>query len=56
MLPATLKFAAIKTYNDHRMAMGFSLVAFSDTQVVILDLQCTATIFPDYFKKLEQIN
>jgi 3-phosphoshikimate 1-carboxyvinyltransferase len=34
--PATLQFADIATYNDHRMAMCFSLVA-SDTPVTILD-------------------
>lgn len=29
--PEKLKFAEIATYNDHRMAMCFSLVALSDT-------------------------
>src|SRR5690606_26965903 len=33
--PATLKHASIATYNDHRMAMCFSLVALSDTPVTI---------------------
>ena len=34
--PETLKFAEIGTYNDHRMAMCFSLVALSATPVTIL--------------------
>ncbi len=43
--PLTLQFAEIGTYNDHRMAMCFSLVALSDTPVTILDPKCTAKTF-----------
>jgi 3-phosphoshikimate 1-carboxyvinyltransferase len=50
----SLKFAEIGTYNDHRMAMCFSLVALSDTPVTILDPKCTAKTFPDYFEQLAQ--
>ncbi|EGW1980019.1 3-phosphoshikimate 1-carboxyvinyltransferase, partial [Salmonella enterica] len=45
--PAKLQHADIGTYNDHRMAMCFSLVALSDTPVTILDPKCTAKTFPD---------
>ncbi|MGP3592795.1 3-phosphoshikimate 1-carboxyvinyltransferase [Vagococcus sp. WN89Y] len=54
--PATLQFAQIGTYNDHRMAMCFSLVALSDTPVTILDPKCTAKTFPDYFQQLARIS
>ena len=54
--PATLQFAEIATYNDHRMAMCFSLVALSDTPVTILDPKCTAKTFPDYFEQLARIS
>ncbi|MDP2570682.1 3-phosphoshikimate 1-carboxyvinyltransferase [Vibrio penaeicida] len=47
-----LKHAAIDTYDDHRMAMCFSLVALSDTPVTINDPKCTSKTFPDYFEKL----
>lgn len=40
--------AAIDTYDDHRMAMCFSLVAFA-TPVRINDPGCTAKTFPTYF-------
>ncbi|HCI3319537.1 TPA: 3-phosphoshikimate 1-carboxyvinyltransferase, partial [Salmonella enterica] len=50
--PAKLQHADIGTYNDHRMAMCFSLVALSDTPVTILDPKCTAKTFPDYFEQL----
>jgi len=48
----SLNFAEIDTYNDHRIAMCFSLVALSDTPVAINDPGCTAKTFPDYFQRL----
>ncbi|EDX2470560.1 3-phosphoshikimate 1-carboxyvinyltransferase [Salmonella enterica] len=54
--PAKLHHADIGTYNDHRMAMCFSLVALSDTPVTILDPQCTAKTFPDYFEQLARMS
>ncbi|MBA5600260.1 3-phosphoshikimate 1-carboxyvinyltransferase [Pectobacterium aroidearum] len=54
--PAKLKAAEIGTYNDHRMAMCFSLVALSDTPVTILDPKCTAKTFPDYFEQLARLS
>lgn len=53
--PAKLKHAAIDTYDDHRIAMCFSLVALSDTQVTINDPGCTAKTFPNYFELFETI-
>lgn len=54
--PAQIQFAEIGTYNDHRMAMCFSLVALSATPVTILDPKCTAKTFPDYFEQLARIS
>ncbi|MBK4714757.1 MULTISPECIES: 3-phosphoshikimate 1-carboxyvinyltransferase [Tenebrionibacter/Tenebrionicola group] len=54
--PARLLHAQIGTWNDHRMAMCFSLVALSDTPVTILDPKCTAKTFPDYFEQLARIS
>ncbi|WP_215847192.1 3-phosphoshikimate 1-carboxyvinyltransferase [Candidatus Pantoea bituminis] len=54
--PTSLTHADIGTYNDHRMAMCFSLVALSDTPVTILDPGCTAKTFPDYFEQLAKIS
>ena len=54
--PATsLKHAEIDTYNDHRIAMCFSLVSLSDTPVTINDPGCTAKTFPDYFTRFATI-
>ncbi len=54
--PAKLQHADIGTYNDHRTAMCFSLVALSDTPVTILDPKCTAKTFPDYFEQLARMS
>lgn len=54
--PTLLKHAEIDTYDDHRVAMCFSLVALSDTPVTINDPKCTAKTFPDYFEKLAQVS
>jgi 3-phosphoshikimate 1-carboxyvinyltransferase len=55
--PATLddwKSASIHTYDDHRMAMCFSLAAFNPAQrsIRILDPKCVAKTYPDYFEDL----
>lgn len=50
-----LQLAEIDTYNDHRIAMCFSLIALSDTAVVINDPGCTAKTFPDYFSRFASI-
>ena len=41
--------AAIDTYDDHRMAMCFSLASFGGVSVRINDPKCTAKTFPTYF-------
>lgn len=43
------------TYNDHRMAMALSLVAF-DRPVVINDPACVRKTFPEYFKVLQGLS
>ncbi len=53
--PKKLLHAAIDTYNDHRMAMCFSLVALSNTPVTINDPGCTSKTFPDYFGQFEKL-
>ncbi|MCC6161127.1 MAG: 3-phosphoshikimate 1-carboxyvinyltransferase [Nitrosomonas sp.] len=46
--------AIINTYDDHRMAMCFSLVSFG-APVRINDPGCVAKTFPDYFEKFASI-
>lgn len=47
--PAVLLGAAIDTYDDHRMAMCFSLVSLGGVAVTIRDPDCVAKTFPQYF-------
>lgn len=54
--PAQLTHAAIDTYDDHRIAMCFSLVALSDTPITINDPKCTSKTFPDYFDKFAHLS
>src|SRR5262245_58051075 len=54
--PGKLKSnVAIDTYDDHRMAMSFSLVALGGAPVRINDPQCVAKTFPDYFAAFRSI-
>lgn len=53
--PAQIRSAAIDTYNDHRMAMCFSLAAFGDAPITINDPKCTSKTFPTYFDEFEKI-
>ncbi|MCW9711089.1 3-phosphoshikimate 1-carboxyvinyltransferase [Avibacterium sp. 21-586] len=52
---AKFQLAEIETYNDHRMAMCFALVALSNTPVTILDPKCTAKTFPTFFAEFTKI-
>jgi len=47
--------AVIDTYDDHRMAMCFSLVALGDVPVRIMDPDCVTKTFPDYFERFAAI-
>ncbi|HWU82680.1 MAG TPA: 3-phosphoshikimate 1-carboxyvinyltransferase, partial [Methylophilaceae bacterium] len=47
--------AKIDTYDDHRMAMCFSLVALGQTPITINDPGCVAKTFPDYFTRFAAV-
>ncbi len=47
--PEQLQTATIDTYNDHRVAMSFSLSALGEVPVTINDPDCTAKTYPNYF-------
>ena len=48
--PKKIQNAEIDTYEDHRMAMAFSLAACGDTSVTINDPGCVSKTFPEYFE------
>lgn len=53
--PAQWRSAAIHTYDDHRMAMCFSLAAFGPVSITILDPDCVSKTFPEYFDVYETL-
>ena len=53
--PAALKAATIDTYDDHRMAMCFSLAALGGVRVRINDPDCVRKTFPEYFAAFRAI-
>lgn len=53
--PTDWQHAEIATYDDHRMAMCFSLVALGQTPVTILDPKCTSKTFPQYFDVFQSL-
>ncbi len=54
-LPTFARGAVIDTYDDHRMAMCFSLAALGGVPVRINDPGCVAKTFPHYFDAFAQI-
>ena len=47
--------ATVQTYNDHRMAMAFSLIGLRADGVTIENPNCVSKTFPNYFEVLEQL-
>jgi 3-phosphoshikimate 1-carboxyvinyltransferase len=54
--PAQLRSATIDTYEDHRIAMSFSLAALGGVTVRINDPGCVAKTFPEYFRVFGSIS
>lgn len=53
--PEQLKPATIETYNDHRMAMCFSLVALGGVPIKIMDPACVNKTYPNFFKDFNRL-
>lgn len=51
----TLRHATIDTYDDHRIAMCFSLLALLGTDVTINHPECVAKTFPEYFVQYQSL-
>jgi 3-phosphoshikimate 1-carboxyvinyltransferase len=47
--------AVIDTYDDHRMAMCFSLISLGGVPITINDPKCVAKTFPNYFEEFAKI-
>lgn len=49
-----LQAASIKTYDDHRVAMAFSLLGLRRDGIAIQDPACVAKSFPNYWEEFER--
>ncbi|RKU20906.1 3-phosphoshikimate 1-carboxyvinyltransferase [Candidatus Poribacteria bacterium] len=53
--PAPITPAAIDTYEDHRVAMAFSIVGLKANGIRINDPECVSKTFPNYFEVLQEL-
>ncbi len=53
--PGPLTGGTVATYDDHRMAMSFSLLGLRQPGIMIADPGCTAKTYPEYFTDLETL-
>lgn len=53
--PGSPKASLVETYDDHRMAMGFSLVGLKSAGIVIDNPGCCRKTFENYFEVLETV-
>lgn len=52
--PMTLN-VSIPTYDDHRVAMAFSLIGLKSGNITIEDAECTKKTFPKYFQYIQTL-
>lgn len=55
ILPGKVKPAAVETYEDHRMAMAFTLTGLRAAGIQIINPSCCAKTFENYFTIIEEI-
>lgn len=53
--PGTPSPSVVKTYDDHRMAMGFSLIGLRSKGIIIDDPDCCRKTFENYFEVLTEV-
>lgn len=54
--PEQWRSARINTYNDHRIAMCFSLASFGPVPVEIGNPECVSKTFPHYFAEFDRLS
>lgn len=55
IIPQKVRAASIRTYDDHRMAMGFAITGLVAGGIRIQDPSCVTKTFPDYFHRLDSL-
>jgi 3-phosphoshikimate 1-carboxyvinyltransferase len=54
--PGTPRPGRVETYDDHRMAMSFSVLGLAAHGIDILNPRCVSKTFPEYFSELEKLS
>ncbi len=52
IIPSSLHGTEVKTYDDHRMAMSFSIIGLKVPGIKIRNPECVSKSFPDFFERL----
>jgi 3-phosphoshikimate 1-carboxyvinyltransferase len=55
IVPGKLQPAEIETYEDHRMAMSFSIAGLKIPGVKIKNPECVSKSYPDFFEELQSL-
>ena len=55
IIPRRISPVSVRTYDDHRMAMGFAVTGLVARGIRIQNPACVTKTFPDYFRKLEAL-
>ena len=55
IIPQKIRPALVRTYDDHRMAMGFAVAGLVASGIRIQNPACVTKTFPDYFQKLDSL-
>jgi 3-phosphoshikimate 1-carboxyvinyltransferase len=53
--PGPLSEAEIQTYDDHRMAMSFTVAGLASPGITIADPDCTAKTYPGFFDDMDRL-
>ncbi len=55
IIPQEIRPASVRTYDDHRMAMGFAVTGLVSAGIRIQNPACVTKTFPDFFEKLDAL-
>lgn len=53
IMPGTIEESDVETYEDHRMAMSFTLVGLKTGKITIMNPECCRKTFENYFELIE---
>ncbi|MBD5516873.1 MAG: 3-phosphoshikimate 1-carboxyvinyltransferase [Lachnospiraceae bacterium] len=53
IMPGTVEECSVETYEDHRMAMAFSLIGLKTGKITIRNPECCRKTFENYFELLD---